>query len=358
MIRLSILFAGILAIVGCAEGAGGSPEASPAPTVELEHRIIVKLESTAPTGGAEEGTLQADAPVLSKELERVLATAGADLSPLLPGVNEAFERAHQMTPTFDFSTVMATEVLDHDTLQELAEALRKLPEVEFAYLQPLAVPPPADIAPPSTNFTSQQGYRNTGTNGVGATYASGIGLTGQGVRISDCEYGWNLAHEDLVDQGVVPEPNQTSPSWVFSNGWDSHGTAVLGELGATANTYGVTGIAPGAGLAVYPEWSNQDGARRSASIAAAIADSAAGDIVVLEMQTVGANGGYGPAEYDPVVWNVVQAGTSAGVIVVAAAGNGNEDLDSAGYAAYRARGDSGAIIVGAGQSASRTKMSF
>lgn len=41
-------------------------------------------------------------------------------------------------------------------------------------------------------------------------------------------------------------------------------------------------------------------------------------------------------------------GVDAGVVIVAAAGNGNRDLDAARDASYRARGDSGSIIIGAG----------
>ena len=84
------------------------------------------------------------------------------------------------------------------------------------------------------------------------------------------------------------------------------------------------------------------------AVAAAIAAARPGDVVLLEMQTFGANGNYGPAEYDPAVWTLVKRATDAGIIVVAAAGNGTEDLDSPDYEEYRARGDSGAIIVGAG----------
>ena len=72
--------------------------------------------------------------------------------------------------------------------------------------------------------------------------------------------------------------------------------------------------------------------------------------MLLEMQTVGAGGGYGPAELDLAVWTVVKAGTDAGVVVVGAAGNGNQNLDSLSYVPYMNRGDSGAILVGAGSS--------
>lgn len=57
---------------------------------------------------------------------------------------------------------------------------------------------------------------------------------------------------------------------------------------------------------------------------------------------------FSPAETNPAIWLIVRTGADAGVIVVAAAGNGDEDLDSEPYTEYRERGDSGSIIIGAG----------
>ena len=83
-----------------------------------------------------------------------------------------------------------------------------------------------------------------------------------------------------------------------------------------------------------------------------------GDVVLLEMQANGPTG-LGPAELEAPVWNVVRTATDAGIIVVAAAGNGNQNLDNSSYAAFRSRGDSGAIMVGAGNaSVSHNKLSF
>ncbi len=78
------------------------------------------------------------------------------------------------------------------------------------------------------------------------------------------------------------------------------------------------------------------------------------------MQTIGEGGSnFGPAELSLAVWTVVKNGTDAGVVVVGAAGNGNQDLDSATYQAYMARGNSGAIIVGAGTATTaHDKLSF
>lgn len=243
-------------------------------------------------------------------------------------------------------------------LEAVGEALQRLPEVEFAYIQTLGVPPPGDISPTTPDLVGYQTYRGPDP-GIDVVYAHSVGATGAGVRLSDCEYGWTYGHEDLVDKNLHPEPGQTVHPDVFTNGWDQHGTAVLGETSGVVNAYGVSGMVPDADVYTFPEWTTQEGFRRVTAITNAIAGSSAGDVVLLEMQASGAGGGYGPAELDPAVWTVVKNGTDAGVIVVAAAGNGNQDLDSSDYASYMSRGDSGAIIVGAGTAnTNHDKMSF
>ena len=62
-----------------------------------------------------------------------------------------------------------------------------------------------------------------------ADTAYSAGATGTNIRLSDCEYGWEDTHEDLVDRNLNLESGQTIPSWVASYGWDSHGTAAIGE---------------------------------------------------------------------------------------------------------------------------------
>ncbi|MCA9752080.1 MAG: S8 family peptidase [Gemmatimonadetes bacterium] len=236
-----------------------------------------------------------------------------------------------------------------------AEAL-----VEWASLEVLAVPPSTDLPPASGDLTANQGYRlpNPGLDSdfVSTVFAGDPGLF---VRLSDCEYGWNPTHEDLNEIDLHLEPGQTISSGVFTNGWDEHGTAVAGVSVGLVNEYGVSGMAPGVEFHTYPEWTDEEGFRRVTCITNAIANSNAGDVVLLEMQTVGLGGGYGPAELDLGVWTAVKVGTDAGVVVVGAAGNGNQNLDSATYASYLARGDSGAILVGAGSAnTNHDKLSF
>jgi hypothetical protein len=232
-------------------------------------------------------------------------------------------------------------------VESMGRLLADRPGVEFVHVQLLGVEPPGDIAPTTPDHTGDQGYHGADP-GIDAAFAWAQGAKGAGVRISDCEFGWNPDHEDLVDIDIHLEPGQTIHPDVFNLGYDSHGTAALGELSAQDNGYGTSGLVPDASVYTYTEWSVEEGFRRLTAIAHALSDSVSGDIVQLEMQVLGAGGHFGPAELDPAVHTLVKAGTDAGVVVVAAAGNGDQDLDSPAYFDYASWGDSGAILVGAG----------
>lgn len=232
-------------------------------------------------------------------------------------------------------------------LETIAGALHELPVTEWVSIEPELVAPPFDIPPTSDDFTNRQGYAEA-TAGIDAIWAQSVGLDGAGLRIYDCEYGWDDEHEGLTPQPVFREPGHTEDPGVAERGWDDHGTAVVGVWGAADNAYGVTGMAAGAEFYLYSEWTIEGGIRRLEAITNAIADARVGDLVVLEMQTFGAGGDFAPAEYALGVWQATKVGTDAGVVVVAAAGNGDQDLDDPVYAEYAARGHSGAILVGAG----------
>ncbi|MBK7091412.1 MAG: S8 family serine peptidase [bacterium] len=243
----------------------------------------------------------------------------------------------------------------NELLLRAAETLRDLPEVEWVFLEELNPPPPGDYAPPTPNYVPLQGYRSANP-GLNVDYLWARGGKGQGVRYSDCEYGWDVDHEDLVDIPIVVEAGQTMNSPFGTD----HGTSAVGITAGVENGYGITGIAPDVeSVNVYPEISVEQGSRRTTCIINAIADSDPGDVVLLEMQTTGAGGDYAPAEYSSSVWTAVKNGGDQGVIVVAAAGNGDQNLDSAPYATYMARGDSKSIIIGAGSAnTGHNKLSF
>jgi hypothetical protein len=245
----------------------------------------------------------------------------------------------------------------------LARYLHAMAEVEYAELESLDAPPPPpamDIAPPTPLLEAQQVYR-TAASGIDVEHVwTRYGIRGDpGLRVTDCEYQYNPDHEDLA--GLVQlQPNLVSMYTAFG---DDHGTAVLGVLASGWNAYGITGSVPDCPIWFYPEFSEltTGSQSRAACVTAAIADSTAGDVVMLEMQADGPDSGssdFVPAEFDLSVWNAVKTGTDAGVITVAAAGNGNQNLDDAAlFAGYLGRGDSGALIVGAGGT-TRARLNF
>jgi len=260
----------------------------------------------------------------------------------------AAARSGKAQPDLAGMMIVDMPATDRESLIRAAQEMRDLPEIEYVYLEPLDVPPPVDIPPMTPDLVAEQDYRGPDP-GMDVDYAVTQSGTGTGIRYSDCEYGWNPDHEDFNDLDLHLEAGQTIHPDTYDNGWDSHGTAVVGETSAAVNAYGCSGMAPDAPIFTYPEKSVEDGNRRVACITNAINDSGAGDMVLLEMQTGGvAEGSLVPAEYNINVWNITKVGTDAGVIVVGAAGNGNVDLDSDDYQDYMDRGDSGAIIVGGG----------
>lgn len=237
-----------------------------------------------------------------------------------------------------------------EEMLRFGQELQALPEVEFVELEALNVPPPEDIPPKSDDLSKMQGHLGADP-GVNATYAWEQGFFGEGVRVTDCEYSWQVKHEDLVDNPIAVWPGKTLGTHEIN-----HGTAVIGIVVAGHNGYGVKGLAPKAKPAVYPEGMNN---QRVQAITAAAKDSKEGDIVMLEMQTYGSQQKLVPAEYEKGVWMATKTGTDAGVLIIGAAGNGNENLDRSAYKSYMDRGDSGALIIGAGTSNKRhSRMSF
>ena len=335
---------------------GSAPQARPLPGVSQQNsfRLMIKFVDAARARADASGSPVSSQVDLS-EVRALLSQRNARVAPAirLPEARlaeleaRAAERSGTAQP--DLAGLLLVEWPDAtaEQLEQLGARLVDLDAVEFTEIETLRVAPPDDIPPTTPDLVPMQSYRGPNP-GIDADYALAQGWTGSGIRLSDCEYGWDPEHEDLVDRPLNLEPGQTIVADVFSFGWDDHGTAVLGETSGVPNAYGVSGMAAGAEVYTFPEWTDEEGFRRVTCITNAIAGSSAGDVVMLEMQTLGSFSGYGPAELDLAVWMVVKAGTDAGVIVVAAAGNGSQDLDSAPYAEYQSRGDSGAIIVGAG----------
>lgn len=346
-----------------------APPLPPELPADTPRRLVVKFADAvrARVATTTPGGLRSRSGVDLTSVRELVDELGLRFRPLL-AVPEAKLAGLEARATFrsgetqaDLAGLMIVDVPSATSagdLERVGQRLQELALVEYVEIETLAVPPPGDIAPATPDLTGNQDYLGPGA-GLDVEYAWSLGYRGAGIRFSDCEYGWNAQHEDLNDIVVNFEPGQTIHPSVYTLGWDSHGTAVIGGSNAVDNAYGITGIATDADVHTYTEWSVEEGNRRATCIANAIADSSFGDVVLLEMQTNGAGGDFAPAEYSLAIWDIVRTGTQAGVVVVGAAGNGNQNLDAPEYAAYMARGDSGAILVGAGSStANHDKLSF
>ncbi|RAK23564.1 putative secreted protein (Por secretion system target) [Flavobacterium aquaticum] len=234
--------------------------------------------------------------------------------------------------------------------QELLTFLssRKVP---YLFTENRIIPPPGDILPVTPSYVSQQTYLQANP-GLNAEAVWNLGYSGQNVTIHNIEYGFNKNHEEFNDANCNIAPGMDVNTGA-SISYTEHGTATMGVLFGNNGSYGITGIAHGAQQVwLYPEW-QQSGYSRTNAITQALNNSVIGDVIVFEMQAYGFNGAvsdprFVPAEYDILVWNLTKALTDAGRIVVAAAGNGFQNLDSLDYQNYLNYGDSGAIIVGAG----------
>lgn len=214
------------------------------------------------------------------------------------------------------------------------------------------IPPPFDIAPATPDYTDSQLYiyENPGVN---MAYAWDLGYNGQNIHVKNIEYGFNTYHEEFNDASHIHFTEDVTPTTTSNNFWE-HGTATFGVMLGHDGDYGVTGLAHGVEEAIlYPERTAEYGYNRVMAVSLAIEDSAPGEIIMYEMQTGGVNAtqdnpNYVLAEYNYSIWDLTKAATDTGIVIVAAAGNGNQDLDAPEYASYMQRGNSGAIIVGAG----------
>lgn len=231
----------------------------------------------------------------------------------------------------------------NEKMYQLASLFEKFDFVHYASLiSHRPVKPPFDIAPTTPDFTVNQTY--IGPNpGLNMQYAWDLGLKGDGIRIRDVEYGFNENHEDLhVVNAFVAEGMTISSDATVE--YTEHGTPVFGIMMADNGGYGITGLAHEASeMILFPEW-QQSGYNRILAVNESIAASSAGDVILYEMQ----DGAGAPAESSNIIWDLTKAASDAGIIIVAAAGNGNQNLDGASYQDYMNRGNSGAIIVGAG----------
>jgi hypothetical protein len=355
----------------------GPPEArpelvvvlDPAAAVEVRAGQVVPADPTgrallAPLADSPPGSVAADRARIRPLFSPVPGRIAAGLPP---------ETADRLVSPLDRYFVVDGVVSGH---AELRERLSALDGVVGAYVKPAAELPalddPAalnDMAPlaedppaVTPDLTGRQGYLGPPPGGVDAHWAwTQPGGRGEGVNVVDVEGAWRFSHEDLVQhQAGVIAGTQSDLA-----GWRNHGTAVCGVIGSDENGFGTTGIAPDASQRAVVIFG--DGMGSAAAIRIAADALSPGDILLIELHRPGPLSGavgqrgyiaveWWPDDYDAVVYAV-----GRGVIVVAAAGNGTQDLDDPAYDTpqegfppswsnpfRRGARDSGAILVGAG----------
>jgi serine protease len=246
---------------------------------------------------------------------------------------------------------------------KLIEALNASPLVEIAYPVPVPVHAAADIAPITPSYVANQGYLNAAPYGIDARFSwTRPGGDGFLRKFMDVEAAWQYTHEDLNLPFVILGTNSTEQHW------KDHGTAVVGVVVGAKNGYGVTGIS---NAATFGTSSATKGV--AVGVNAAVPRVANGDVILIEVEYGGVPSGLTcpscmacpplegsqwemiPPEYYQAEFDAIKAATTAGKIVVEAAGNGGMNLDSAVYGGKfnPAVRDSGAILVGAGLSSTR-----
>ena len=332
----------------------GSAAVKPSVVLEIKFQEYLGVRGTGRTLQSARG---ADLSAVSALLQRHNAV---QLDPLLPEQTLAAMSGLSGPQSPDMASwYQLTLPANADVDKALAD-LTASPVVAWAYPAPEAAPPPV-----TPNFASMQGYQRPAPQGVDADFArSDPRSRGGGMRIVDLEYDWNPFHEDLnltwsSDLGGTQFPRYTG----FA---DEHGTAVFGELVADDNGFGVTGGVPDAAMfGISPIQRLSSGGtsyRPAASLSHLATILTTGDTVLIEQQTVGPNGGtrYVPLEWVQSVFDAFVLLNQRGVVVVETGGNGGENLDAAAFQGRfnRSVRDSGAIIVGAGSSTSRARLSF
>jgi hypothetical protein len=303
--------------------------------VRVENHALVGLPELAGRGASipalPEGSWSRLHTVADAELEAQRQAAVAIFGPELPDLRLTMDL--RLAPGVD--------------LERAIDALRARPDVVYAL--PSCPPLPSPVVP---SYVSLQRYMQAPTNGIGATsIATWPGGTGTGIRVIDLEYSWNTNHFDLPAMISV---NAGTPSDPFND--TNHGTAVMGVLVSRNNGQGTTGAMPSAEPYIAPT-NFTTGYNLPGAITAASNAMRAGDVILIEQQWGGPNGGnnFVPVEWWRPNYDAVRQAVGAGRVVVAAAGNGNQNLDAAIYSTgngghwpFLPVNDSGAIIVGAG----------
>lgn len=322
---------------------------------------MVKLHDSAqlPHRGDAQSRLAAYVGDFSSVLRRFAPSVSLPLEGLFNGLTleqlqELQRRAAERNPSEElpdltkYFTVRCPEGIEP---REVAAGVLSLAVVEDAYEEPLGTNPA--VKPDDDHRSGFQGYLDPAPLGIDAKFAWGVrGGDGEGQRAIDLERGWTLDHLDHEDLAAhrakcLLGTLEDEPRW--------HGTCVLGVLCAVDNTAGCVGICPNISSINVVSYVDVGIANAIAFAAHALTnDGAQGDVLILEVQ----DDDWLPVEIDRHIFDTIKIATSAGVIVIEAAGNAGKNLDEIkdtyGRKVLNRTSndfrDSGAIMVGAATS--------
>ena len=257
-------------------------------------------------------------------------------------LRQHFSIMRKSTNVEDLTTYIEVS-MSKTELDDLATSLEHHPDIEHLYRAFLPQEPPMDIPPETPDFTGDQWDHQSIPNGLGfSSIHDWVG--GDAVRVANIEYSYEPLHEDLVDAAVT-----------YAWGWDSgdyafHGNAVIGQMVAVDNGYGVIGAIPDAEILVMSPYETSERYSVGDAILSAADLLVSGDVILIEQQTARANA-YCPMEYVPSVFDAIQWVTAQGIIVVEPGANGAQDLDTSVWDGWFDLDvqDSGAIMVGGSQ---------
>jgi hypothetical protein len=325
--------------------------------MERPTRVIVKLRDAGAAPYADGLDIQSLSPQGDPQS---LATLGAlaelKLQPLFTALPP--EEIESLAADADLRDLSGrgTELLKYYAVEcpsgtepeTLVEELRRLSTVERAYVEPHGTDPA--VNPGDDPRFANQRYLGPAPLGIDAVYAWNFpGGDGSGQRMIDLERGWTLDHEDLSAHRA---------KLLYGNLEDAsrwHGTAVLGVLCAVDNGVGCIGIVPNVESVNVVSYADTNIAN---GILKATSHLSVGDVLIVEVQ-LGKYEGWKnmPVETAPAEFDAIKLAVGRGITVVAAAGNGGNDLDSykdenGDPTLRRSWRDSGAIMVGAASASS------
>ncbi len=282
----------------------------------------------------EESGLTAD------DLDRVFPFLVGHARPLFPQLPEMLEKRHRRLRSVEDLRTYVVVQGNSEWLDGVAADLMRDERLEHLYRDFLPQTPPMDIPPTTPSFASDQLDHVEAPLGFG--FAAGRQWSsGSEIRIANIEYSYDPLHEDLQSAPVTHVFGWNVEQWAY------HGNAVLGQLIATDNAYGVTGIVPDAEVLMVSPYPEANEYNVAASLVATLDWLVTGDVVLIEQQAYGWEN-YCPIEYIPAVFDAIQWLTAEGIVVVEPSGNGAADLDNEQWEGWFDSfvQDSGAVMVG------------